>query len=207
MPHIWMSHVTHMNESCHTHKWVILHRSMTPQWARVWVWRQAVHRTHTFRSSVCRWSIFFFFKVKSRVQKCNCKKQACFYKGLVHVSLDNPGSAADERARAPSHTCSLLQIATNYLPIFWGGHTNARTHARAHVISLSSPFSRTGCSFNMEGVMSHIWMSFKLPHKVREWSTRICACACARSLSFHTHRFSFPNDWRSPQNFGSGAHV
>jgi hypothetical protein len=25
MPHIWMSHVTHMNESCHTYEWVMSH--------------------------------------------------------------------------------------------------------------------------------------------------------------------------------------
>jgi len=25
MAHIWMSHVTHTNESCHTYEWVMLH--------------------------------------------------------------------------------------------------------------------------------------------------------------------------------------
>jgi len=25
MPHMWMSHVTHMNESCHTYEWVMSH--------------------------------------------------------------------------------------------------------------------------------------------------------------------------------------
>ena len=29
MSHIWMSHVTHMNESCHTHEWVVSHTWMS----------------------------------------------------------------------------------------------------------------------------------------------------------------------------------
>jgi hypothetical protein len=29
MLHIWMSHVTHMNESCYTHEWVMLHTWMS----------------------------------------------------------------------------------------------------------------------------------------------------------------------------------
>jgi len=29
MSHIWMSHVTHMNESCHKQEWVILHTGMS----------------------------------------------------------------------------------------------------------------------------------------------------------------------------------
>ena len=29
MSHIWMSHVTHMNESCHTHEWVMSHTWMS----------------------------------------------------------------------------------------------------------------------------------------------------------------------------------
>jgi len=30
MSHIWMSHVTHLNESCHTHEWVMPHTWMSP---------------------------------------------------------------------------------------------------------------------------------------------------------------------------------
>ena len=29
MSHIWMSHVTHMNESCHTYEWVMSHIHLT----------------------------------------------------------------------------------------------------------------------------------------------------------------------------------
>jgi len=43
LPHIWMSHVTHMNESCHTYEWVMSH-----------IWMSHVrdvthkHNTHTY---------------------------------------------------------------------------------------------------------------------------------------------------------------
>jgi len=30
MSHIWMSHVTHINESCHTYEWVMSHIWMSP---------------------------------------------------------------------------------------------------------------------------------------------------------------------------------
>ena len=43
MAHIWMSHVTHMNESCHTYEWVM---------SRIWM----SHVTHMNESChTCKW--------------------------------------------------------------------------------------------------------------------------------------------------------
>jgi len=57
MSHIWMSHVTHMNESCHTYEWVMSHIWMslvthmneschTYEWVMSHIWMSTVSATH-----------------------------------------------------------------------------------------------------------------------------------------------------------------
>jgi len=67
MSHIWMSHVTHMNESCHTYEWVMSHIQMsyvthmneschTYRWVMSHIWMS--HVTHMNESwHTYRWVI------------------------------------------------------------------------------------------------------------------------------------------------------
>ena len=59
MSHMWLSHVTHMNESCHTYEWVMSHIWMSPvthtneschtyEWVMSHIWMS--HVTHTNES-------------------------------------------------------------------------------------------------------------------------------------------------------------
>ena len=54
IPHIWMSHVTHMNESCHTYEWVMSHIWMS----HVTHMNESCHTpelSHTYEKVIGEW--------------------------------------------------------------------------------------------------------------------------------------------------------
>jgi len=58
MSHIWMSHVTHMNESCHTYEWVksniwMSHVTHMNESCHTYEW--VIPYMHTIYIQVCRW--------------------------------------------------------------------------------------------------------------------------------------------------------
>jgi len=47
LSHIWMRHITHMNESCHTYEWVMSH---------IWTSHVAIWMSHAMRTATLRWN-------------------------------------------------------------------------------------------------------------------------------------------------------
>jgi len=54
MSHIWMSHVTHMNESCHTYEWVMSHIRMSHV---TYVKRHVTHMNESWHMCFNTWKI------------------------------------------------------------------------------------------------------------------------------------------------------
>ena len=84
MSHIWMSHVTHMNESCHTYGWVMSH---------IWM-SHVTHRNvscHTYECVMCnkrpslRYSLHLLHsncQLSSHVTRMN---ESCLTKGVWYA--------------------------------------------------------------------------------------------------------------------------
>ena len=80
MSHIWMSHVTHMNESCHTYEWVMSH-----------IWMSHVTMSHALRTSHVKhmyvsWHTFKWVMSRprtSRVSEISNVNELCHTYGWV----------------------------------------------------------------------------------------------------------------------------
>ena len=106
MWHIWMSHVTHMKESCHTYEWVVLHIWMSHvthmnESCHTYAWGQwHIWMSHVthIMSHACVWVISHIWKTLTSSHSC-CVNQPSL--GAVTSRVYSIGAGLRE-ANAPS---------------------------------------------------------------------------------------------------------
>jgi len=106
MSHIWMSHVTHMNESCHTYEWV-----MSPMWMS-YVW------------APCEWVTCKWGKSRMWITRKNSYRH--------HVRVGGDAVSHTSAAEWSCHTCEWVMSHVWTSPV---AHVNEPSHTCGWVMS------------------------------------------------------------------------
>jgi len=96
MSHLWMSHVTPMNESCHTYEWV-MESCHTYEWVMSHIWMS--HGTH-MNHSCHTWMSF----VAHMNESCHRYEWAMSHLSMSHVAHANSATKGGN-----AESCSVLQ--------------------------------------------------------------------------------------------------
>jgi len=162
MSHIWMSHVTHMNESCHTYGWVMSHINL--------IRNINVHATRM-----------------SHVTHCGSHVTH-----MSHVCVsDLSFSCIDMRLCDMTHS-HLSYVCHEVMSHMWMSHVT-HPHINSHLsyvchdsfISIPWLIRKRKCH-TYEWVMAHIWMSHGV-HMNESWHTYERFKTCVTLLTRHTY--------------------
>jgi len=200
MSHIWMSHVTHMNESCHTYEWVMSHNQygtgnettaylqmMCVCWSEVCVYVN-VFGCHNETSGFS--SCFAVYGM------CSCKSIRLFCKRALQKSLYSVKRPIIfyvwERAQhlKVCRSCFFFSwddIVSNFLRVRWVCVlmcVSVDVHVETSGFFLVQLFYGTGPT--VEGV--HMFFSLSVCVGCVCWCVCVCVCVCVE-VHFETSGF------------------
>ena len=142
LSHIWMSHVTHMNASCHTHAWVMLH-----------IWSSnpnslVIYQSHIWTSHVAHMNERAYEWITSRT----------WMRHVTHMVF-NSQLTGDLSISHMNESCRIYEWARIWMNI--ATHVNASRHTHGLQIptqwwSMYLAYESVICIY--EWVTSHTWM-------------------------------------------------
>ena len=159
MSHIWMSHVTHMNESCHTYEWVISHiyftahpRTTAPVRGFVWhdiftcgSWLMYMEdMTHSYKwHSVFKFETPSFIYVTWLIYMCDMTHSYVWHDSLICMTwlinmCDMAHSTYCNTLQQTATHCNTLQNAATHCSTLQhtAAHCNTLQHAARHCNTL-----------------------------------------------------------------------
>ena len=150
MSHIWMSHVTHMNESCHTYEWVMSH-----------IWMS--HTTHMNASTSHTYEWVMFHIWMSHVTHMNESCHTWMRQHVTHMNKSchtHEWNIPDITATNKKHTatpCNTLQHTA----------THCNTHECVNISRIwmsHATHTDTASNHTYEWVTPHTWMRHNITH-------------------------------------------
>jgi len=164
MSHIWMSHVTHMNESCHTYEWVMSH-----------IWMGHVTHTnescHTESCHTYEWvmSHIGMSRVTHRNESCHTYKRVMSHIGMSHVTQRNESASflgVTSHERVPTYEYVEHIYTYKSIRLYSCETLSRRTRewVKSHIWMSHVTHTNESCHIyeschTYEWVMSHIWKS------------------------------------------------
>ena len=165
MSHIWMSHVTHMNESCQTYKWVLSH-----------VWMS--HGTYMNES----WHVYEWVMSHIRMRhETNVKKDIFFYMPTNMMWM----SHVTDVLLYCNLTATLLQLCCNFAATLPQLYCNFTTFLHE---GWSVPWLIHVCVITFIRDMTRSYLTWLIPTLLQPYTTLLQACR----KRFHLHVRSRP---------------
>jgi len=160
MPHTWISHVTHMNQSCHTHEWVMSHT-----WVGMFYMTYMSHVTRVFESRhAYEWvtsPIFMSCHTKSRHRAWTITSRVWSHVTHMRESCRTHTSESCYTYRVLSHIkrspCHTYEWVLSHIFM-------SCLHEKMP-LDPDNYLSRVKSCHTYECVMSHIWMSNVMLHE------------------------------------------
>jgi len=153
--HIWMSHVTHMNESYHTSKWVMSH---------IWM-SHVTHLNESRHTSEWVTSHIWMSHVTHMNESYHTSKWVTSHIWMSHVTHLNESSQGWFRVTCVAYPKAKRWVMSHVMSHTWMSHVthmNESYHTSKWVMShiwMSHVAHLNESCHTSEWVMSHIWMS------------------------------------------------
>ena len=107
MSHIWMSHVTHMNESCHTYEWVMSH---------IWM-RHVTNMNESCHTYECVMSHIWMSHVTHMNESCQTYEWV-----MSHIWMTHSGLLFKKDNAPVPESCHTYECVMSHLLMTHGAH-------------------------------------------------------------------------------------